>query len=174
MIYCVELAFSEPAREAEWNAWYSAHLDILLSITGFSTAQRFVSTVPCQAPYLAAYSVASADVYESAPYKQRGGRGAPGAWAPLMINWDRNLFDGLAQMPEVGPDQYLAVADVAPDELAQFPVKLRQLNCVGLDRTVQSRGIAVLPANEQSRLASRANERIRFYRALTPRLCGAN
>jgi hypothetical protein len=174
MIYCVELAFSEPAREAQWNAWYSAHLGILLSIPGISTAQRLEATAPCHAPYLAAYSVAAPEVFESAPYKQRGGRGAPGVWAPMMINWDRNLFDGLEQMPEVGPDQYLVLADLAPDELAKFPVTLHQLSCAGLDRTVQSRGIAVLSANEQSKLAMRANERIRFYKALTPRLCSVN
>ncbi len=51
MIYCVELAFSQPEREAEWNAWYSTHLDLLLSVPGFSTAQRFVSIAPCRAPY---------------------------------------------------------------------------------------------------------------------------
>ena len=170
MIYCVELAFSQPAREAEWNTWYSGHLDLLLSIPGISTAQRFISTAPCRAPYLAAYSVTSADVYDSAPYKQRGGRGAPGAWAPLMINWDRNLFDGLTHMPEVRSDQFLAVLDVAPDELAKFPVNLQHLSCAGLDRTVPSRGIAVLSADEHSALAARANERIRFYRPLTPQL----
>jgi hypothetical protein len=173
MIYCVELAFSQPAREAEWNRWYSEHLDILLSIPGFSTAQRFVSLAPGRAPYLAAYSVASGDVFDSAPYRQRGGRGAPGAWAPLMVNWDRNLFDGLAQMPAVGPDQYLAVADMAPEALAAFPVELHQLSCAGLDRTVPSRGIAVLSAQSHAALAPRANERIRFYKRLTPQLRSA-
>jgi hypothetical protein len=170
MIYCVELAFSEPAREAEWSAWYSEHLGILLSVPGFSTAQRFVSTAPCRAPYLAAYSVASGDVFESAPYKQRGGRGAPGSWVPLMINWDRNLFDGLTDMPAVRLDQYLAVVDMAPAELAKFPVNLHRLNCAGLDRTVQSRGIAVLSMDEHATWAARANEHIRCYRTLTPQL----
>ncbi len=174
MIYFVELAFSQPAREAEWNQWYSTHLDLLLSVPGFSTAQRFESIAPCRAPYLAAYSVTSPDVFESAPYKQRGGRGSPGAWAPLMINWDRNVFDGILQMPDVKPDQYLAVVDLAPDEVAQFPAKLHPLNCVGLDRTVQSRGIAALSADEYSKLAPRANERIRFYKTLTPRLRAAH
>jgi hypothetical protein len=170
MIYCVELAFSQPEREAQWNTWYSEHLDILLSVPGFSTAQRFLSTSPCRAPYLAAYSVTSGGVFESAPYKQRGGRGAPGAWAPLMINWDRNLFDGFAQMPEVQAEQFLAVVDMAPDDLAAFPLPLHRLTSAGLDRTVSSRGIAVLSAAEYSSLAARVNERIRFYRTLTPQL----
>jgi hypothetical protein len=170
MIYCVELAFSDPAREAEWSAWYSAHLGILLSVPGFSTAQRFETLAPCRAPYLAAYSVTSGEVFESAPYKQRGGRGSPGAWVPLMINWDRNLFDGLTHMPEVRPNQVLAVVDQASNELVNFPLKLHHLHSVGLDRTVQSRGIAVLSVEEHATLASRANERIRFYKPLTPQL----
>jgi hypothetical protein len=170
MIYCVELAFSRPEREAEWSAWYSKHLGVLLSVPGFSTAQRFQSMAPCRAPYLAAYSVTSAAVFDSAPYRQRGGRASPGDWAPLMINWDRNLFDGLTHMPEIRPDQFLAVVDAAPDELAHSPLKSHPLHCVGLDRTVQSRGIAVLSADEYATVAAQASERVRFYRPLTPQL----
>ena len=170
MIYCVELAFSEPAREAQWNDWYSEHLDILLSVPGFSTAQRFMSTAPCRAPYLAAYSVASAEVFESGPYQQRGGRGSPGTWVPLMVNWDRNLFDGLTQLPDIKQDQYLVVVDRPSHQIANFSVKLHSLNCAGLDRTVQSRGIAVLSAEVYSALAPLANEHVRFYKTLTPQL----
>jgi hypothetical protein len=170
MIYCVELAFSDPAREAAWSEWYSKHLGILLSVPGFSTAQRFESIAPCRAPYLAAYSVTSGDVFESAPYRQRGGRGSPGEWAPLMINWDRNLFNGLSGMPDVKPDQVLAVVDKSLIELETFPSRLHPLHCVGLDRTVQSRGITVLSTDEHTTLATRANEHIRFYKPLTVQL----
>jgi hypothetical protein len=170
MIYCVELAFSQPAREVEWSAWYSKHLGVLLSVPGFSTAQRFESMAPCRAPYLAAYSVTSGAVFESAPYRLRGGRASPGEWAPLMINWDRNLFDGLTDMPEVKPDQVLAVVDGTPIECTNFPVALRMLQCTGLDRTVQYRGIAVLSLDEYSKVAARANETTRFYKPLTPQL----
>lgn len=170
MIYCVEMAFSQAAREREWSDWYSSHLNVLLSVPGFSTAQRFQSLAPCRAPYLAAYSVTSADVFESAPYRERGGRASPGEWVPLMINWDRNLFDGIAQMPEVSPDQILAVVDQPEHDGATLPLQLQRLHCVGLDRTVQSRAIAVLSADQHAALSSRANEQVRFYRPLTPQL----
>jgi hypothetical protein len=62
------------------------------------------------------------------------------------------------------------VVDAAPDELARFPLKLHPLHCVGLDRTVQSRGIAVLSADEYAAAAARTNAHIRFYKALTPQL----
>lgn len=170
MIYCVELAFSEPSREAEWSTWYSSHLGILLSVPGFSTAQRFESLSPCRAPYLAAYSVTSGEVFDSAPYRQRGGRTSPGEWAPLMINWDRNLFDGLAHVPAVKSDEILAVLDGTPHDIASFPLKLHPLICAGLDRTVANRGIAVLSTDEHATLASSANEHIRFYKPLTAQL----
>jgi hypothetical protein len=170
MIYCVEMAFSQPAREREWSEWYSRHLGVLLSVPGFATAQRFQSIAPCRAPYLAAYSVASAAVFESAPYKQRGGRASPGEWVPLMVNWDRNVFDGLTQMPEVAPDQILALLDAAPHVIAQCALKLQPLRCVGLDRTVTSRGIAVLSADAYEPWAARSIAGLRFYRALTPQL----
>lgn len=170
MIYFVELAFSQPAREADWSNWYSEHLDILLSVPGFSTAQRFRSVAPCRAPYLAAYSVDSGDVFESAPYRARGGRGSPGAWIPMMINWDRNLMDGLAQMPEVLEDQYLVVVDERPEALAQFASPLHELRSAGLDRTVPSRGVAVVSASAYAALAPLASESVRFYKTLTPQL----
>jgi hypothetical protein len=170
MIYCVELAFSQPAREAEWSAWYSQHLGVLLSVPGFSTAQRFQSIAPCRAPYLAAYSVSSGAVFDSAPYRQRGGRTSPGEWAPLMINWDRNLFDGLTQIPEVRSDQFLVVVDKPAIELAAFGAPLHRLQCVGLDHTVQSRGIAALSADQYASVAAEASEHTRFYRALTAQL----
>ncbi len=170
MIYCVELAFSQPAREAQWSAWYSRHLGVLLSVPGFTTAQRFQSIAPCRAPYLAAYGVTSGAVFDSAPYRERGGRASPGEWVPLMINWDRNLFDGLARMPEVGPDQYLAVVDRPADELARFGVTLQRLQSAGLDCTVHSRGMAVLSADQYASVAAEASEHTRFYRALTPQL----
>ncbi len=170
MIYFVELAFSQPEREAEWNHWYSTHLDVLLSVPGFSTAQRFVSTMPCRAPYLAAYSVTDAAVFDSVPYRQRGGRGSPGAWAPLMINWDRNLFGGLAQMPAVGPEQYLAVMDDVPGLAPFLNLKPHDLHCVGLDRTVHRRRLAVLAAGEYIALSGKSEANMRFYKALTPQL----
>lgn len=168
MIYCVELAFSVAEREAEWSAWYSSHLGILLSVPGFSTAQRFASMTPCRAPYLAAYSVTSGEVFDSAPYRQRGGRASPGEWAPLMVNWDRNLFDGLTHMPDVKPDEVLAVIDKSLITLNNF--KLHPLHCIGLDRTVQNRSIAVLSADEHATLVPSANEHVRFYKPLTQQL----
>ena len=164
------MAFSQPAREREWSDWYSRHLGVLLSVPGFTTAQRFQSVAPCRAPYLAAYSVTSGDVFDSAEYRSRGGRASPGEWVPLMINWDRNLFDGLVEMPEVKPNEFLAVLDGTPEEMARCAWPLQPLRGAGLDRTVTSRGITVLSAADYAKAAAQASNTLRFYRSLTPQL----
>ena len=58
MIYTVELNFSDPAREEEWNAWYETYLAQLVSLPGLSTAQRFRAVTPGTSTwaYLALYS----------------------------------------------------------------------------------------------------------------------
>lgn len=171
------MAFSQAAREREWSDWYSQHLGVLLSVPGFTTAQRFQSIAPCRAPYLAAYSVASGDVFESAEYRSRGGRASPGEWVPLMINWDRNLFDGLIEMPEVAPDELLAVLDGSVDEIARCAWPMQTLRCAGLDHTVASRGVAVLSSADYAaataKLGVQADNNLRFYRSLTPQLRAA-
>ena len=49
MIYTVECAFTDPARENAWNAFYdSEKLATLLSIPGFRASQRF-RTQPARA-----------------------------------------------------------------------------------------------------------------------------
>jgi len=144
MLYVVELALADPAREVEWAAWYSRHLDILLSVPGFNTAQRFRCLTPWTAPYMAVYSIASSGVMESEAYRNRGGRESPGEWKALMINWDRNLFEGIDGAPGVREGEVLAVTEAAPSEVAGCGIEFIRLENTGLDRTVGSRGIAVV------------------------------
>ena len=75
MLYTVELNFTDPARAAEWNAWYETYLAQLVSLPGLLTAQRFRAVVPGAQPweYLALYSVASLDVFASEAYRSIGG-----------------------------------------------------------------------------------------------------
>jgi hypothetical protein len=62
------------------------------------------------------------------------------------------------------------VVDDAPEVLAAFPITLHTLRSAGLDRTVHSRGIAVLSAADYASVAAQASKRVRFYRPLTPQL----
>jgi hypothetical protein len=91
VLYAVRSRFTDPAREDEWNDWYAGHIDVLLGVPGFHSAQRFHSTeTPDDRPYLALYEVESPDVFTSEPYKAIWGFHD---WRPLIDNWTRDLFE---------------------------------------------------------------------------------
>ena len=75
MIYMVEMDMKLGDREAEWHAWYLAHIRVLLTVPGFRASQRFQSLLPCPAPYLALHQVDSGAIFESPEYRSRGGPG---------------------------------------------------------------------------------------------------
>ena len=106
LIYSVELNFSEPSREMEWHAWYETYLMKLVSLDGLDTAQRFRAVSPERAnwEFLALYSLHSLDVYESDAYRNMGGGGnASSAYRGAIIR-RRNVYNGIARMPEVRED----------------------------------------------------------------------
>jgi hypothetical protein len=91
VLYAVRSRFIDPAREDEWNDWYAGHIDVLLGVPGFLSAQRFHSSeTPDDRPYLALYEVASQDVFTSEPYLAIWGFDD---WRPLIDNWTRDLFE---------------------------------------------------------------------------------
>src|ERR1700720_354091 len=95
VIYMVEMDFPHPEREAEWHAWYLAHIRVLLSVPGFRASQRFKATLATPSPYLALHEVSSAALFDSPAYRSRGGPASVGEWRQLQTNWHRNLLDGL-------------------------------------------------------------------------------
>ena len=164
MLYMVELDFTQPARHAEWDAWYMQHLQVLLSVPGFHTAQRFLCAVPHPAPYLAIYSVDSPHVFESDAYQARGGRDSTGAWKTSMVNWDRNLFAGVDRAPAVSDDELLLLTEDERAVAAHPDTAFSWLDVVGLDRTLTRRALAVV--KERGRHAVPAAGPIRAYRPL--------
>ena len=170
MLYMVDLDFSQAARQAQWDAWYMEHVEALLSVPGVRTAQRFKCLTPCSSPYLAIYSVDSAEVFESEPYRQRGGRASTGEWRPFMTNWHRNLFDGLDTAPAVALDACLLVTEAKPEEIADCNHDFTWLRGTGLDRTILCRGIAVASSANATRITEKSQGRVRAYRPLTPQI----
>ena len=70
MIYVVEMDFRNPAREADWHAWYLEHATRLIrDVPGFRATQRFRALTATPSPWLALHDVASPEVFESAAYK---------------------------------------------------------------------------------------------------------
>src|SRR5947207_2779709 len=132
------MAFANPARLAEWHAHYLRNIANLQTVPGFLASQRFEALHDTPSPYSALHEIASAEMFESAIYKQRGGRASNGEWQTDMINWHRNLYDGLDATPDVAVGSYLLFIDekreIAEREIAvPSAVRVHWLNLVGLD-----------------------------------------
>jgi len=57
VIFISQSGLTDPARAAEWDAWYVEHLRIMLSVPRISSAQRFMTASPGYSPSLAIYTV---------------------------------------------------------------------------------------------------------------------
>lgn len=169
MLYVVELDFTLREQVREWDAWYLEHLAILLAVPGFGTAQRFRCLSDTASPLLAAYSVSSPQVFESAEYRARGGRDSVGAWKTAMINWHRNLYGGIGELPDVDANHVLLVSEDAAAP-GRFPeAGLRVLTCEGLDRSLPVRAMAVVPRAAGEAVAARSGGSVRAYESISPR-----
>jgi hypothetical protein len=145
MIFMSQSGLTDPSRASAWEAWYVEHLNIMVSVPGISSAQRFKALTKGCSPSLAMYSVASPNVFHDPYYLSVRGMGE---WLTLIDKryYQRNLFDGLERAPEVRADEVLLVADRAAPEPGLAGVEWTWLECVGIDRSTPCRGIAVVPA----------------------------
>jgi hypothetical protein len=175
LIYITEMAFADSSRLAEWHAHYLRNIANLQTVPGFLASQRFQSLADTPSPFSAMHEIASADVFESAIYKRRGGRASNGDWQNDMINWHRNLYGGLDATPDVADSSYLLFIDerrdVAEREIALPPgVRIHWLTLVGLDRTIPHRGIAVLDNADAMAAAARVDTRVKVFRPITRKI----
>lgn len=141
MLYMVEMELPERSQLAEWNQWYDRHLQLLLSVPGFLSAQRFEATTPTASPFVALYAIARADVITSPEYRAKAGPESTGRWRSLMTNWRRNILDGLELVPEVPMGGWLAIFDRHADVAPRLPEGYASLRPVGLDRSMLERGL---------------------------------
>ena len=175
MIYITEMGFADPSRLADWHAHYLRNIANLQTVPGFLASQRFESLADTPSPFSAIHEIASADVFESAIYQQRGGRASNGDWQKDMINWHRNLYSGLDATPEVADGAYLLFIDeqreVAEREIA-LPggVRIHWLRLVGLDRTIPHRGIAVLDDVREMLAIAKVDQRVKVFRPITRKI----
>ena len=143
MIFMSQSGLADTSREREWDGWYNRHLEIMVTVPGITSGQRFKTVTSGHPPSLAMYSVASADVFQDPYYLSVRGMGE---WLPLIDRryYRRNLFTGLDHAPAVARAEVLLVAErSAPDErLADLD--WTWLECVGVDRSTPYRGIAVV------------------------------
>lgn len=169
MIYTVECAFTDPARENAWNAWYDGEkLESLLSVPGFRAAQRFRAVTETPAPYLAIHSIRDAAVLDQKVYRDAGGA-TFGGWNRLVTHRDRNLYAGIEAAPEVGAEQMLVLIDDPATEQAAPDMDIAWLEVAGSDRTVARRGLAIVDMETGADLARSRTAPLKVYEPITNR-----
>ena len=173
MIYMVEMAFQHKAHEAEWNAWYLAHIEVLLTVPEFRASQRFQAIVDNPSPYLALHEVASAALFDSSAYRSRGGPSSVGHWRELQSNWHRNLLEGLDASPEVPADRVLLMLRDADAVALPGGTTVEWLNGVGLDRTVLRCGLAIIADPVPLMGLARRDDRVRLFRPISEKIRAA-
>ncbi|MBM3341541.1 MAG: hypothetical protein FJY56_05445 [Betaproteobacteria bacterium] len=164
IIYMVEQHFARADWEQEWSDWYNGNLNLLLSVPGFRSAQRFRNAG--ESPrYLAVYTVDSPAVFQTQTYINAGGNGANSVRFRLAYQlWQRNLFDISERAIDVPTNQFLLVEDVA-DSGAPLRPGAQRLTCTGMHKTTPFRDLTVLPKPLDTLPAN-----VLCYRPLTPRL----
>jgi hypothetical protein len=170
MIYLVEMDFPHPERAAEWHAWYLAHIRVLLTVPGFRASQRFEAIVPAPSPFLALHEVASASLFDSPAYRNRGGPASVGEWRQLQTNWHRNLLEGLDETPEVPADAHLLLLRAARDLALPEPAAVTWVQGVGLDRSISELGLAVIAEPAPFLALAQRDSRVCLYRPISARI----
>jgi len=168
MIFMSQSSITDPARESAWDVWYAEHLDVMASVPGVSSAQRFRTEAPGHPRSLAMYTFASADIFKDPYYLSIRGQGE---WQSLVDRrfYHRNLFDGLDATPDVPATSRLLVADRAePETIPGF--EFTWLRAVAIDRSTPYRGIAVVSEAVASRVPN--DGRIAVHRPVSVRIKG--
>jgi len=187
MIYMVDHVYADPATEQAWHDWYAGYLRKLVSVPGLHTAQRFRAIGNAPARYLAMYTIASAQVYESEAYRNIGGGGSQSArFHDAYQLWTRNLFDAVPRddaapasairAPIVKDGQRLLVMD--REKVAGLPrsqgeaaahvleSQMTWLKAIGLHMTTKYRAFVVLDTAQAA--AVRSIPESRLYEPFTP------
>lgn len=153
MIFMSQSGIVDAAREDGWDRWYVDHLNIMASVPGISSAQRFKTASAGHPPSLAMYSVASPNVFDDPYYRSVRGMGE---WLALIDRryYRRNLFAGAECAPEVARDRVLLVVDSDGPKPDLGGLDWTWLECVAIDRSTPYRGIAVVTPEEADRIDS--------------------
>lgn len=166
MIFMSQSGMLDSGRQDAWDQWYLVHLQVMLTVNGIDSAQRFMLLQGNNAPSLAMYTVASPEVFEDPYYLSIRGMGE---WLPLIDrrHYRRNLFAGLEIAPDVSDTQVLLVADRSRPDHTLAGIAWVWLEAVGLDRLPPYRGLAVVPRADA---LGRHGPGIASYRPVTEQL----
>ncbi|GAA3906219.1 hypothetical protein GCM10022405_34320 [Gibbsiella dentisursi] len=154
MLYTVECTYNDAKSEENWNEFYSQEkLPALVSVTGFSTSQRFQALKPGCPAYLAIHTVKNADVLTSDEYRLKGG-GNFSRWQVYITDWHRNLYECEGSAPTVSSDEILLLSaqplSFIETELGCWALEMQ---AAGLDKSPERRVAYVLARENAAQLA---------------------
>jgi hypothetical protein len=109
-------------------------------------------------------------MFESAAYRDRGGPASTGEWRELQTNWRRNLLDGIDETPDVPSDSQVMLLEGARDVALPPGIEVRWLRGIGLDRTIEECGLAVLSDPAPMLDLARRDPRVRLYRPISDKI----
>lgn len=169
MFYTVECSYTDAESEAEWNAFYSQRkLPALISVTGFTTSQRFRALNAGCPAYLAIHTVNDADVLSSEEYRLKGG-GNFSRWQSCITDWHRNLYAGEGLAPALSANDILLLSAKPIGFLAsELGYRGLEMQAVALDKTPAYRMAYFLPAAIASPFTDMPG--VYLYESLTPQL----
>lgn len=169
MIYTVECSFNDPAKEAEWNEFYSNDkLPALISVNGFFTSQRFIALTDDCPRYLAIHSIDEVDVLTSQHYKQAGG-GNFAKWQEHITDWHRNIYDMPKRAQAVNEEDYLLCSEESPQALLDLSLEPIPLNAIALDKHPAKRWLALASQLSLEDIQS-SSAKIHIYQAMGKQL----
>lgn len=169
MFYTVECTYTDPESEESWNDFYSLEkLPALISVSGFSTSQRFKALTPGCPVYLAIHTVSDAQVIAGEEYRQKGG-GSFARWQAYISDWHRNLYECAEPAPDVAEDELLLLS-ARPLNMAGTALRWpsREMHAAGLDACPAYRVAYVIPREKTGLFAGTAD--VYFYEPVTPQL----
>lgn len=167
MIYTVECNYAEPDSEAEWNEFYTLKkLPALISVSGFSSSQRFKALSGNCPAYLALHSVETLAVLQGDEYRQKGG-GNFSRWHSHITDWKRNLYAAEGHAVAVGADEFLLISEQGPHVMIELGLTPVALHAFALDKSPAHRWLAKLDCTQ-----AKANDLqgLNVYRAMTEQL----
>ena len=130
--YVVRCNFNDPARETEWNDWYSGpKLKQMLDKPYFLTGQRFYRCGGIGRDYLAFWTLVSDEAFKTPEYINDWGFFE---WRPYIIDWSRDLFAAEGETdvtaPRVGADRSLRLVSFEGMSAAEAEAALARVDQV--------------------------------------------
>lgn len=168
--YMVELAFPFPDERTGFDQFYSGHIDMLLSIEGLNSAQRFEATHDATAPFMAIYELAHEGVLQTTAYTSKAGpNSVTERYRPKMLNWKRNVVIGPALHLDVPMGGWLVLIDRLSADSAPLPDGFVAVTPVHLDMTFIERGILPGTGGEPPTFAQQSDWVVRTMKPLHAR-----